>query len=106
MHGNRVGKNSRHPVPEGLDEVLHADPVHGQIAFRAEVLALFQPITFAVAFDGTLGAQQRVAFRTMPMRFSSRMPITIFFHALYIGKKSRNFRYCSRIWGHGLNLGI
>ena len=89
MHGNRIGKNSRHPVPEGLDEVLHADPVHGQITFWAEVLSFFQPITFAVAFNDTLGAQQRLAFRTMPMCFSSRMTGTIFFHAFIYREKNR-----------------
>jgi hypothetical protein len=90
MHGNRVGKNSRHPVPEGLDEVLHADPVHGQIAFRAKVLGLFQPMTFAVAFYDTLGAKQRLAFRTVPMCFSSRMTVTIFFHDfIYRGKNQK-----------------
>ena len=89
MHGYRIGKNSRHSVPEGLDEILHADPVYGQIAFRAKVLGLLQAITFAVAFDGTLGAQQRLAFRTMPMRFSRRMTITIFFHAFMYRKKNQ-----------------
>ena len=31
MHGNRIGKNSRHAVPERLDEVLHTDPINGQV---------------------------------------------------------------------------
>ena len=92
MHGKRIGQNFRHPVPKGLDEVLYAEPVHGQIAFRAEVLGLFRPITFAVTFDDTLGAQQRLAFRTMPMCFYSRVPATIFFMLLYIGKKIKNSR--------------
>ena len=80
MHRKRIGKNSRHPVPEGLDEVLHADPVHRQIAFRAKALGLFQPIAFAVTFDDTLGAQQRLAFWTMPMRFTGGMTVAKFFH--------------------------
>ena len=82
MHGNRIGKNSRHPVPKGFDEVLHADPVYGQIAFGAKVLGVLRPITFAVALDDTLGAQQGLAFRTMPMCFSSRMTVTIFFYEI------------------------
>ena len=90
MHGKWIGKNSRHPVPKGLDEVFHADPVYGQIAFRAKVQGLFRPTTFAVTFDDTLGTQQRLAFRTMPMRFSSRMTAAIFFHVFVYREKDQN----------------
>ena len=82
MHGNRIGKNSWQPIPEGFDEVLYADPFNGQIAFRAEVLGLFCPIAFTVAFDDTLGTKGGLAFRAMPMRFSCRMTVTFFFHDL------------------------
>jgi hypothetical protein len=92
MYGNRIRKNSWHPVPEGSDEILHADPIHGQVTFRTKVLGVFRPITCAHAFDDTLGAQQGLAFRTMPMRFSSRITVTIFFHEINIGKKIRNFK--------------
>ena len=90
MHGNRIGKNSRHPVPKGLDEVFYADPVHGQIAFRAKMQGLFRAITFAVTFDDTLGTQQRFAFGTMPMRFSSRMTAAFFFHVFIYREKDQD----------------
>ena len=92
MHGNRIRKNLRHPVPEGLDEILHADPIHGQVTFRTKVLDVFRPVTFVHAFDDTLRAQQGLTFRAMPMSFSSRMTITIFFHEINIGKNIRNFK--------------
>ena len=77
MHGNRIGKDSRHPIPEGLYEVT----------FGAKVLGSHQPITFAVTFDDTLGTQQRLAFRTMPVGFSSRMTVTFFIHVIEYRRK-------------------
>lgn len=36
-NGNRIGKNSRHPIPKRLNKILHTDPVHRQVAFGTKL---------------------------------------------------------------------